>query len=979
MQLNKEQKKAIAHGKGPLLIIAGAGTGKTTVITERIKTLIQKGLAKPSEVLALTFTQKAAAEMEERIDILMPYGYTQMWISTFHSFCEKVLHQEAIHVGLDPGFKLIGDTDATLLLRRNIFLLGLEYFRPLGNPTKFIQGMIHHFSRLKDEDISPAEYISFANKEKENTVLGDEEKELENKKNVELANAYQKYQELKIKEGVMDYGDLITNTLKIFRERKNILKEYQEKFKYILVDEFQDTNIAQNELLLLLSKNNKNITAVADDDQSIYKFRGAAVSNVLSFRKNFPTAKFVVLTKNYRSTQEILDASYKLIQNNNPDRLEVKEKINKKLVSTKKGGEQVILKYCERVEDEAEDVVKEIKRLQSETNKNGETIYNWKDFAILLRANNHAEPFVRAFIRQAIPFQFLGPGQLFRQQEVKDLIAYLQVLLNFDDNVSLYRIFSMEFFDINTKDLAQIANFSSKYNLSLFEAAEVIVDLKKIENIQIPDIQKESKEKILIIVSMILKHLKLVPKETAGQILYYFLEDTGMIKNILEYSFPIDEKKATNISKFFSKLKTYETEHEDASVKTILDWIMLSMELGESPLATDTDWSENDAVNILTVHSAKGLEFKAVFMVNLVSQRFPTVEKREQIPIPEKLIKEILPTGDHHEQEERRLFYVGMTRAKELLYFTAAKFYGEGKRDKRISPFVIEVLGEKIIEKETQKANGNQLGLLEWKKNENEEIKKTSPFTITYTSYSQLDAFKLCPLHYKLRYLLNIKPPIFPAASFGVSIHNTLKDFYLDIQRGKKPSKEALISFFERNWVREGYKGKTYEQEMHKRGIKFITRYLEKEFNPSVETIALEEPFKVVLKKGSKSIRIGGKIDRIDKLEGNKIEIIDYKTGRMPSQRQVDTDLQLSIYAIAVSEIKEAIFYRKPEDIILSLYFFDNEQKITTVRTKEQIENDKEKIFELIDQIEHSQFKCSGSIVCKNCEYKMFCNVYNME
>lgn len=912
--------------------------------------------------------------MEERVDVLMPYGYTQMWISTFHSFCDRVIRQEAIHIGLNPGYTLISDTDATLILRKNIFKLGLEYFRPLGNPTKFIKGLINHFSRLKDEDVLPEQYLRYAQKLKtQNSNIKSEAEKLDKKKILELSHAYKIYQELKTKEGMMDYADLISNTLFLFRKRKNILKNYQDQFKFILVDEFQDTNIAQNELLLLLSQKNKNITAVADDDQSIYKFRGAAVSNVLSFRKNFPKSKLIVLTQNYRSTQEILDKSYRLIQHNNPDRLEVKEGINKKLISSRKTV-QVPVKFIhiDRVENEADEVAKEIKNLKENES------YNWNNFAILIRANNYAEPFVRSFLRHGLPFQFLGPGQLFRQSEIKDLISYLQVLVNFDDNVSLYRVLSMPYFDISPRDLVAIANFSRRYNLSLFESCEVVLGLRKIDNAKLPIISDKAIEKLFQIITIITRHLGLITKETAGQILYYFLEDTGMIKNILDYQFPIDEKKANNISKFFSKLKTYEAQHEDASVATILDWITLSMELGESPLANDTDWLSNDAINILTVHSAKGLEFKVVFIVNLVSQRFPSVEKKEQIPIPEDLIKEELPEGDYHEEEERRLFYVGMTRARDRLYFTAANYYGEGLREKKVSPFVYEALGDDAVSSQFFKPS-NQLSLLEWKKVLPPDDKGKNKLILSYISYSQIDTFRFCPLHYKLRYLLSISPPTSPALSFGSSIHNALKDFYLSIKQGDKPSKEKLISLLDKNWIREGYTGKRYEKEMLIRGRGYLRNYFEKEINPKTNILSVEQPFTASVTLDGRTLKIGGRIDRIDDLGGGRIEIVDYKTGRVPTQRQVDTNLQLSIYAMAASEIDEPPFGRKVENINLTLYYFDSQQKIESSRTKKQLGEDKARIIEYVKQIEKSDFRCSGNIVCTSCEYKMFCNVYNTE
>src|SRR3989344_8463599 len=237
--LNQQQLDAVEHLKGPLLIIAGAGTGKTTVITERIKYLILKKNILPSQILALTFTDKAAREMEERVDVAMPYGYTQMWISTFHAFCDRILRNDAHAIGLDPGYRLISEAESILLLKKNIFEMELNIFRPLGNPTKFLDALLIHFSRLKDEDVSPTDYLKWIKQQK---ITGETEQYLE------LANAYKKYEELKIKEGEMDFSDLIGNTLNLFRKRKSILSKYQKQFKYILVDEFQDTNFSQYQL-----------------------------------------------------------------------------------------------------------------------------------------------------------------------------------------------------------------------------------------------------------------------------------------------------------------------------------------------------------------------------------------------------------------------------------------------------------------------------------------------------------------------------------------------------------------------------------------------------------------------------------------------------------------------------------------------------------------------------------------------------------
>ena len=968
-KLNKEQLEAIKHKEGPLLIIAGAGTGKTTVITERIKYLIFSKLAKPQEILALTFTDKAAREMEERVDIAMPYGYTQMWISTFHSFCDRTLRQEALNIGLDPRYKLMTQSESIQFIRDHFFEFDLDYFRPLGNPNKFIAGILQHFSRLQDEDISPIDYINWLKnlKTKNKGKNLSKEDKLEIKKFEELSKAYRKYDELKVKKGVLDFGDLIVKTLNLFRARKNVLVKYQKQFKYILIDEFQDTNFAQNELAKILVDKKQNITVCGDDDQSIYRFRGAAVSNIIQFRKSFPKSKVVVLTKNYRSTQEILNKAYKLIQHNNPDRLEVVEKVNKRLVSqVEKDGEIIKFIHVDRVENEADMVAQKIEELIKDKK------YDYKDFAILVRANNHSEPFGRAFLRRAIPYQFLGPGRLFKQSEVLDLISYLRVLYDFSDSVSLYRVLSMDYFDVLARDLAAIGNYARKYNLSLFEACE------KIDEIIIKD---ESKEKINKLISIVNKHLKLIRKETAGQLLYYFLEETGLLKQLLNPDTVDVEKKASNISKFFDKLKTYEIDHEDSTVSSVVDWIELSTELGESPLAIDNDWTNVNAVNILTVHSAKGLEFPVVFLVNLVSQRFPSLERREQIPIPESIIKEVLPVGDYHLEEERRLFYVGMTRAKEILFLTAANYYGEGKREKNLSPFIYESLGDDLISSEQKIIDSKQLSFIDYssKKEKQKLINTKVPLNINYLSYSQINTFETCPLHYKLKYIFKVPTPYTASQSFGTSIHATLKNFYNSIVSGQKPTEKLIFECLKNNWVKEGFKTKKHEIKFYEKGKIYLAGFLHEGFDPKNKTVALEQPFTIPLKlddKNIKPLKIGGVIDRVDILPDGTIEIIDYKTGaNIPSQKDVDKNLQLSFYGLAATQIPEDPFNKKADQIKLSLYYLDEQEKITTVRTKEQLDKAREEIFKVREEIEKSDFACSGNFLCKDCEYKLLCNV----
>ena len=952
--LNNRQIQAIKFSQGPLLIIAGAGTGKTTVITERIKYLILEKNTSPNNILSLTFTDKASFEMQERVDILMPYGYTNIWIHTFHSFCERILRDDAYQVGLDPNFKLITQSESILLLKQNVFNLGLDIFRPLGNPNKFLEAILKHFSRLKDEDITPEEYIRYAQNQKSKIK---NQNEAEVAQYIELARAYKKYEELKVKNSFMDFSDLISNTLYLFRKRPNILKKYQDQFNYILVDEFQDTNFAQNELAMLIAGKRKNITVVADDDQSIYRFRGAAVSNVLQFKKNYPQTKIITLIDNYRSTQKILNSAYTLIQNNNPNRLEVVENINKKLVShTKSKQYEIEIIHEKRPEDEAEKIANTVNELVK-------TGYDYKDIAILVRANNHSDAIISALARKRIPYQFLGPGYLFQQNEIKDLISYLFLLTNPLDSTALFRILSMEIFKIDYLEQIYLFNLAKKKNVSLFE----YINTQDLEFLKLA-----TRKKLENINEMITRHIKLSKKETAGQILYYFLVDSGIYSTLLKTDSAKDEKRVQNIAKFFDRIKTFETDRKDANIFMVVDWLNLMLQIGDSPTAADLDIRDRNAVNILTVHSSKGLEFKIVFLVNLVNDRFPSRERGEKIPIPQTLIKENLPKEiDFHLEEERRLFYVGMTRAKERLYFSFADFYGNAKRPRKTSPFIFESLPkfkelQKIESKNTQLSINSVLS--EFSEKIEIEEKKVSP-KIEYITYSNLQMFDICPLHYKAKVIFNIPTPITGVQSFGITLHNSLYKFYKLVQLDKKVDSSTLQNILNIEWINEGYENKIHEKERFAQAKKILKSFYKLE-NMQIKPIALELPFSFNLKNG---VKVSGKIDRVDR-RGDGIEIIDYKTGQDSPKAKTAHELQLAIYALAATKVKDELFNRKPENITLTLHFLEGNTKKQMSFSQEDLDKFENELIDKIKEIENSDFKCSGNVLCVNCEFKILCS-----
>jgi DNA helicase-2/ATP-dependent DNA helicase PcrA len=879
------------------------------------------------------------------------------------------------HIGLNPGYKLMTEAEAVVFMRRHLFKLDLKYFRPLGNPNKFIESLLKHFSRLREEHITPDEYLIWAKKDRTEESL--EEKE----KNLELAGAYKAYDALKIQEGYLEFSDLLSYTLHLFEKRPSILRKYQEQFKYVFVDEFQDTNIAQYLLVKLLCPPAKNphLTVVGDDSQSIYKFRGASISNILNFMKDYPKAKQITLNKNYRSYQDILDSSYNVIQHNNPDTLESQLGISKKLISHSGNQKEIVQYYlAENSEAEAEHVVQEI---LAQKKKND---YSFSDFALLVRANNHADVFLNTFARNGIPYRFLGPGMLFKQPEIKDLIAYLHVLYDIEDSVSLYRVLCMDLFGLDVKDLTSLNAFAKKTNLPLFQAIYIFLSFTETEWFQpefevykkfVPIVLEFTKTELIKIMKMIKRHLALLHKESAAQILFYFLEDTEYLKKIVAYKTEKEEKIAQNITKFFNKLKSFESANQDGSVSAVVEWIKMSMELGESPSANDMDVAMYDGVNILTNHGAKGLEFPVVFLVNLSTGRFPTYEKKETLPIPVDLIKETLPKGNYHLQEERRLFYVGMTRAKNQLFLSSALTYGEGKRERKVSPFVIEAIGEKAVEKtmSLKKEENTQFSLFDF-----ESLRKPQGISagnkglfLKNFSYSQLESFRTCPLQYKYQYILKVPTQTNAAASFGDTIHRTLQQFYQEFINDNTIGKDRIIEILHSLWTPVGYASQSHEKRMKKEGEDLLKKYIETLHNPHVSIRGLEKLFKI---RVNADIFLTGKIDRVDNKPNGGIEIIDYKTGKKPDEKELKKSLQLSIYALAAMD--KGLYNQELEKVTLTFYYLQDMTKVSMQRTPEDIAKVTEQVEKDVVEIRKNDFPAKKGPWCSYCPFRMICEAW---
>jgi len=1011
--LNEAQKQAVIHDQGPLLIVAGAGTGKTTVLINRLAYLIMDKKVKTDEILLLTFTEKAAGEMEERADKILPYGYVDLWINTFHGFGERILREFGLDIGLNAGFKLLTETEQWVLIKKNLARFGLEYYQPLGNPTKFISELIHHFSRLKDENISAAEYLKYAEElesDADQRLSGkklakkrkatpaksrmakpkeeDDGEEMEIGRIKELASAYHTYNQLLLENNFLDFGDLIVYTLKLFQERPNILKFYRQKFRYLMVDEFQDTNWAQYELIKLLAAPNNNLVVVGDDDQAIYKFRGASLSNIMQFKDDYRQAQELVLIENYRSRQEILDYAYNFIQNNNPNRLEVKLRIDKSLKAkgkvAKKMRQDAAVQFFNfsAQSDESSFVAQRMKELYIEGK--GET--NWSDFAVLVRANDSAEAYVKELTRQNIPNQFMSWRGLYYKPLILDILAYFRLLDNYHESSALFRVLNMEAFRVAHSDLIAINKMASRKVWSLYEA------LKNIN--AITSVSAEGVRNINKLLDLIAIHSPLAATAKPTKIFLHFAYDSGLLTDLDRDR---DLELYSYLNQFYQKIKKMEETEPDLRLKDFLEAINLELEAGATG-ALKLDFADNETVKIMTVHGAKGLEFKYVFIVNLVDKKFPTISRSEKISIPDPLVREKVASSPNvHLEEERRLFYVAMTRAKEGLYLTSAKDYG-GVREKKPSCFIAEMKISSAITPEISLSEKNEfLRDLHYLGARELVLSGVSVETDKYPlpakfSFSQLAAYSVCPLQYKFAFILKI-PAATDKASliFGRVMHNTLYNFLLPIlserqtaqgdlfgdlpatKQAKAARSEAaknllsekrLLEIYEEFWQPDGYADKKIREQYKIKGRESLRKFLtDYRVTAPPEVLFLEKKFSFKIDEDV----IKGTMDRVDKLADGTLEIVDYKTGKSKTKLDFKDKRQLILYQLFLEEFLGLKVSK------LSYYYLESGEKVSFAATEKDFTKLRLEVRAEITDIKKRNFSPTPSMMCGFCDFNSIC------
>ncbi len=953
--LTAAQKEAVRHGEGPCLVVAGAGTGKTAVVTRRVAYLIQKKKARPEEVLALTFTEKAAAEMTTRIDELSDRIYGDLNVSTFHSFGAELISEFSYDLGLPADVRVLSDQELVLFIRNNIFEFDLKYYRNLSDPTSLISDLIKVFSRAKDEAVGPEEWLKKAADLKSRAK--DRAEREERKKQLELAGAYRTYNRLLHENGYIDHGDQIGLILELLG-KPSCAKKIRERYRYVLVDEFQDTNYAQNEVLKGIFGRDGNVMVAGDDDQGIFSFRGTSVSNILDFRKDYRNVKTIVLTDNFRSTQVILDTARRLIKHNDPHRLESRYKIDKRLKSSFGKGQEPELFLFNDETKEAEFVAQKIK----EGVKGGQKL---SDFAVLVRANRQAEAFLLALKANALPYIFSGAAGLYRKKEAKNLIALVSVLSDPEDDLSLFHLAASEIYGMKMDDLVRLSRFSKRSNRPLREVFE-----GKLE----PSLAEGVSEASLVLAEKIIRDIGVLGEEareaTAGEVINLFLRRSGyyakLTRQAREGSVEAHEK-ISDIAGFFDRIIRFQKNNRDHSLENFARYLELILTSGSDPAETIFD-EGLEAVSVLSMHKGKGLEYDTVFVVSLSDSHLPARGGPSGLDLPEELVRgkaEKSPTASL--SEERRLLYVAMTRARRRLYLSASLDYGT-KNTHRISRFVIEALGSEKIEKKFlktepverirgfEKVRGLSGVVLE-------PISKSKTITL---SQAAVDDYLTCPFKYQLIHVTPIRLVADARVAYGNAIHRTIGEYYKLRAAGKRVTEKQLIEWFDTFWDESGFLSRTHEKRRYEQGVLALGSFYKKAQKTPLPA-AVEKDFRV--KMGKNIIR--GRYDAIwEKEKGT--EVVDFKTADIKDQKKADRrtkeSFQLSVYALAY--LKETD--RLPASV--KLYFVDTGVIGSFEPTEKSVQRTEEKIERVFEGIRSREYgPTPGLNSCRYCPFGLYC------
>src|SRR6266481_1173968 len=969
LKFNEAQRRAINHGEGPLLVIAGAGTGKTRVITERIRHLLQSDETLSGEnILGLTFTKKAAGEMKARVVKATGERGKAVTLATFHSFCETLLAEA------DPRRVMLDQFDHWILLRRNLRRLRLDKYRRLADPGQFLNDFVEFFSRCQDELVSGEDYQQYAaalaaRLEAERETL-DEDTLAERLETIalqqELARAYLASEALLREKNRVSFGSLITGAVALLERDAPLREALQNKYRYILVDEFQDTNIAQLRLLEMLAGPTKSVVAVGDNDQAIYRFRGASFGSFKLFLQRFAgwkegedsTPYRVALMENYRSTPNILRVATQAIGMN-----EVSPEFPKKVLQANKSeGERIRIVEMESPEDEAAWVADELERIHRAGRR-------WKDFAVLYRQHAHRDHLVEQLSQRKIPF-VISNLSILEHPLVRDVLAYLRLIAKPFDNIACARVLSAPAWYLTAEDLVRLTERTRKkrgtplYDMLQAPQGELAFD--------------PSSAAFKTLLEFLTEQRKTMRRRSARELLGDLIEWLEVPQRAAAQ----DRKYVNQLAQF---MKDWEPKSETRSLPEFLEYLDY-FEQANGTLSLEDD-APGDAVQLMTVHGAKGLEFPHVFLLRVNSNAFPARNRSPLFEFPDRLMKEELPEGDFHIQEERRLFYVALTRAEDRLTLTTVR----EKRNK-VPVFIEDIVMDPSIkrrdvlqiapkpkppkaedEKPLETSSGELFPagdappkifsrIAKWA----EEFHPASPEPLKLSS-SAVENYRKCPQQYAFSHLWSLKEGPRAMLSFGSVIHTTIKRFLEQLKKGVKLPFDEVQRIYETEWTSAGYEDEYQEAEYKKDGMEQLKVFHAAMLQDPPDILEQEKPFELPLEN---NVILSGRMDQVNSLGRKDVEIVDYKTGKPRKDADARKDLQLSIYALAAKEI----FEWNPTRLVF--HYLQNNQRQETSRDAKQIAEAEATVQETAADIRAGNFPAKPGFFCRGCAYKPICPAY---
>jgi DNA helicase-2/ATP-dependent DNA helicase PcrA len=934
--LNREQRAAVTHRDGPLLVIAGPGTGKTEVVTRRVAWLIATKRARPSEILALTFTDNAAEEMQSRVDVLVPYGQADAGVHTFHAFGDRLIREHAFELGLPGDVRLVSRAEAVVLMREHLFDLGLDRYRPLGDPTRFLGALVDLFGRAKDEDVSPSALLDFARR----PISRDEHDMDVTAARGELAAAYVRYQQLMSERGLIDHGDQVSLALRLLRDRPQVREAVSRAYRYLLVDEFQDMNRSQIELVDRLLGESRNVTVVGDPDQAIYRFRGAAGDNIGAFQERHPDLRRVVLRRNYRSRQSIIDAAEALIAHSAAEG-------NRKLhqVANRRSGRASPVRSIlfPTPEEEADGVAQ---RIAEEVGRGARP----REFGVLARSNWEVDGLARSLRLHGIPVRTQLPADFFAQASVRPLLAFLRVVADPHQTLELYALASSYPYLLGGEHLTELVGRSRRLHRSLWE---VLAGSGEVE--------RDPAGGLARLVADVGDAIVQSHDRPSGEVLYHHLRQSGLLARLAQNDAVAD---ARAVARFFEIVRSRASLLEHDRVPMLVPHLDALIEANDE--LADTGPLDADAVSVLTVHRAKGLEFRTVYLTGLTDGRFPARGRPPTIDLPWDEVNGATVNHGDPLDDERRLCYVAMTRARDELHLTHHVGGAGGRGRRRPSPFIAEAIdAPSVVAPIAMDALGRIEKLALEAPAAAAEPARTRP--VGDLSFSEIESYLECPERYRLRHVVGLPSPVHHALTYGSAMHKAVAAFHLSRGRGTPLPESELLAEFRSAWSVEGFLSRAHEEARFAAGQEALRRFRREQLALPQSVIAVERPFVFNMD----DVRVRGRVDRIDRTPDGDV-IVDYKASDVRDQQKANQkardSLQLQVYALS----HEADTGSLPHE--MQLHFLDSGVIGTTRPEAARLDRARDKIRTAASGIRAGDFSATpNSFACGYCPYRQIC------